>query len=155
MSPTVKGMKETHCFFLIICRAGFHHRTYQHLQQSASDGIDHNCNEKSHKRISQALRQYCEQNQTCSRHCMCQDHRCTITYSVHKSNRCQIYQQLDPEIKCNQKCDLLQRNPVTALKCQKQQRNEIVHNGLHHISDKTCLHCSVVICFHPMLYPPI
>ena len=59
-------------------------------------------------------------------------------------------QKLDPE-----KCDLLQRNPVTALKCQKQQRNEIVHNGLHYISDKTGLHCSVVICFHPMLYPPI
>ena len=120
-----------------------------------SFGFKYNCNEKSHKRISQALRQYCEQNQTCSRHCMCQDHRCTITYSVHKSNRCQIYQQLDPEIKSNQKCDLLQRNPVTALKCQKQQRNEIVHNGLHYISDKTGLHCSVVICFHPMLYPPI
>ena len=41
MSPTIKRMKQTHCFLLIIRWTRFNNRTYQNFQKSAAYCINH------------------------------------------------------------------------------------------------------------------
>ena len=120
MSPTVEGMKQAHRLFFIIRRTAFHNRADQHFQQSASERIDRNRNQKSRIGAWQQFRQHGKSEQSGRSKNMGKHNRNPVTDFIHKSCRQQVHQKLDAEINSDQHRDLPKRNVVCTLKGQKQ-----------------------------------
>jgi len=145
MPPTVKRMQKTHRSSLSLCRTRFYNRTDQHLDQSASNCITKYCQKQSCIRIRKNGRKHCQSHQANCSENMCCHHTVAVSDLVHIFCGQQIHDQLHPKIKGYQKCDLIQRNLICTLKCQKQKRCKIVHDCLGNIAKVTGIQCMIIV----------
>ena len=154
MPPAVKGVKQTHGLFLIVRGTSFQNRADQYLDQSAADSVDRHSDQNAAVGIGQQFRQNGQRQQSCRGTDVCQNDRCPIADLVHKSCGQHIHQQLYQKVNGNQKCDLRQRDLISFLKCDKQQRHKVVYHCLHDIADKTGVHRLLIRASHVSDSPP-
>ena len=148
MSPAVEGMEHTHGFFLVSGRTGFYYRAYQHFEQPAANGIDHDRDQDSGEGGGQQFREQGEQQKSGGCQKMGSYHGKTVADSVYESHCQQIYQKLDSEIKGHQKRDLGEWDVVGFLESQKEKGDKIINYSLNHIGSETGGDCFAVLIFH-------
>ena len=132
MPPAVEGVQQAHIRALVVRGAGLDYRAYKHLQQTSAYSIDANRDEQARKRTREQLREKAQPQQSRRGKQLRQFHAGPVTQPVNVQGACKVRQQLHAKIHGHQQRELFKGYAEAPLHCQKQQRQEVVHDGLGH-----------------------
>lgn len=142
-------MQKAHHRRLAFRRTAFHDRAYENLVQPAADRAERHADDQPDVRVRHQVGQEAERRQPYAREDMRRYDGGPVSYFVDKLRGGEIDKELQHEIQRNEQRDLFQRNPVSRLKCQKQQRREVVYDSLRNVADTARAERMFIICFYP------
>src|SRR5699024_5242741 len=140
--------QKTHRRRFLLCRQRLHNRADEHFNQPSSHSIQCDSSQNSHVAVSEEFREHGQPDKSRSRKDMCCHHCFLIADPFHVPRRCQIYRDLEQEIKGHKETNLLQGNRVLPLESHKQQRRKIIYNRLGNIPDIAGIQCLFILSLH-------
>ena len=138
MTPAIERMEHAHTGCLIGPRAGLYDRADDHFQDPSADGVKYHGDQDSHIRI-QKEGKVVKAGKSDDRYQKGTQSGLSVAGAFDHSRGEKVHQDLDTEIYSDQQADLIQGNAKLSVKGQKQQRRQIIYNGLGHIAQVTAV----------------
>ena len=138
MPPAVERMEHAHPGGFIGPRAGLYDRADDHFQDPSADGVKYHGDQDSHIRI-QKEGKVVKAGKSDDRYQKGTQSGLSVAGAFDHSRGEKVHQDLDTEIYSDQQADLIQGNAKLSVKGQKQQRRQIIYNGLGHIAQVTAV----------------
>ena len=132
-------MQQSHGTCLVVAGAGVHQWAYQHLRQSAADGVQYDGGQQSGEGRHDEWQDPQPGNSGC-REYVRRNKAGAVSYLIHESGGGKVDDQLHQEVYRDQQRDLLYRDTEAVLEYQKQQRRKVVDYRLGYVPSVACKH---------------
>ena len=139
-------MQQAHSRLLAPGGTGFHNGADHDFDQTAAHGVEHH--RQKDAAVAEGIWRDSQRCQAAGREQMRCDDADTVADAVDELRGNQIHQELDREIHRGDQGDPIQGQAELSGKGEKQQRREIIHNGLGDIAEIAGVQGVIVAEFH-------